>query len=239
MHNINNNKTARLKEIHSRLELMAKNDKLWLWQDSLSPNKRPPLFFGHLKKLDLTSSFIELTPADQFHFKPEQNINILCSISFTYFQSPIKHLSSHSLLLPIPKTLSILSQDIIDNLELLSKEDEKSNMHLRQTPRTQIKKSKTIEIQKANDPMEKSLSYPFYDMSQTGAGFLVNHPSEFEAAQKVIIKSLDNKPMPKEIRGEVKSIMEMEEGHLFKVGIKFDSQKKSINKKQLKGKNDL
>jgi hypothetical protein len=229
---LDSHKITNQKDIESYIKQFYDHEKFWLWQDSLNENEKPIIHFAKLVKASIKSRIIEFRSHDKnmFNLKPEQNINILSPVNFIYLQCVIKRLESHQVILTIPNEVHLLSQEIINNWDLLPVEDELSNKHLRLTPRVQAKDSKTIGIQRAIDPMENVVEYPLYDMSQTGAGFLIKNPSEFEVNQKLIVKTLDGKSIPRKIRGEIKGIREMEDKSAFKVGIMFDIQKKSIIK---------
>ena len=229
---LDSHKIKNAKDIETNIKQFYNHDKIWLWQDSLSENEKPTIYFAKMISDNIKKSHIEFKSINQhaFQFKPEQNVNILSPNTFTYLECSIKRTESHHVILSIPKECYILSKEILDNWDLLPVENELANKHLRQTPRVQSKSEKTVGIQRATDPMERVKEYPLYDMSQTGAGFLIDHPSEFETNQKLIIKTLDGKSISRKIRGEVKAIREMEDQNSYKVGLMFDIQKKSIIK---------
>ncbi len=227
---LDSHKITNSNDIEKYIKQFYDHEKIWLWQDSLIENEKPTIHFAKLIKDNTKNMYLEFRSLDQheFQFKPEQNVNILSPVNFIYIQCSMKRFEAQQVLLNLPKEIHLLSQEIIENWELLPLENELANKHLRLTPRVQSKQSKTIGIQRAIDPMEKIVEYPLYDMSQTGAGFLIDHPSEFEINQKLIIKTLDGKNIARKIRGEVKGIREMENQKTFKVGLMFDVQKKSI-----------
>jgi hypothetical protein len=227
---LDSHKITNQKDIEIYIKQFYSHKKIWLWQDSLSENEKPTIHFASLIKDNIKKNHLEFKSIDQHTLllKPEQNVNILSPYNFAYFQSSIKSFDSHHVILSIPKGCFILSQEVIDDWDLLPIENELANKHLRQAPRVQSKLSKTIGIQRATDPMERVIEFPLYDMSQSGAGFLIDHPSEFEINQKLIIKTLDGKSITQKIRGEVKGIREMEDQKSYKVGLMFDIQKKSI-----------
>ncbi|MBT7611095.1 MAG: hypothetical protein HN576_15145 [Bacteriovoracaceae bacterium] len=227
---LNSHRVFNTQDIERYIRQFYDHDKIWLWQDSLNKNEKPIIHFAKLIKENIKSRHIEFRSIEQhiLNLKPEQSVNILSPTSLIYFQCAIKRLESYQMMLNSPKEIFLLTQEIVNSWNLLPAEDELANKHLRQAPRVQAKISKRIGIQRAIDPMERVIEYPLYDMSQTGAGFLISHPSEFEVNQKLIIKTLDGKAIARKIRGEIKGIREMEDKNSFKVGIMFDTQEKSI-----------
>lgn len=217
-------------EKQSILSQLQFHEKIWLWQDNLKDQGSPVVYFGRLPGNYEISSYIEFRAINnqKFSFKPEQKLKVLSPDNFAYLECDIKDSNSEMVIVSIPKNIYSVSKDIVENWDLIPIEDEESNRHLRKSPRMMANGTKTIGVRRATDPLEETLNFPLYDMSQTGAGFLVENPSEFEVNQKLIVRTLDGKVIPRKIWGEVRGIREMEELGCYKVGLMFDIQKKSI-----------
>lgn len=207
--------------------LKAREEKVWLWQESLEDFEKPLVHFGSLFKYDDTKGIGEIKPTseDGFTFRPEMEINLYCPGYTLWFKFESREVRERKVTFNRPDRMSKLDPEFIQQLELIEIENEKENMHMRQAPRRQAKGEKRVGVQKATDPLERIREYHLYDMSKSGAGFIVDNPALYERGQKIILLSLDGKALDVPLRGRIMGVRQMDDDEQFKVGIMFDTQK--------------
>ena len=209
--------------------LKANEEKVWVWQESLDEDEKPLVHFALLYAYDDIKGVGGLKPTTEegFNFRPEVEINLYSAGYTFWFKFAPKEVRDRKVTFSRPERLSRLDNEFIESLELIEIENEEANMHMRQTPRMQAKGDKKVGVQKATDPLERIREYPLYDMSQTGAGFLVDNPALYERGQKIILKTMSGKKLDAPLRGRIMSVRQMDDDEEFKVGIMFDTQKRS------------
>ena len=208
--------------------LQIKEEKVWVWQESLDADGKPLVHFAIVFSYDGNKDLGELKPTTEegFYFKPEMEINLYSPQLTLWFKFFPKEAREEKVSFTRPERLSRLDNEFIESLELIEVENEEANMHMRQTARMKAKGNKKVGVQKAVDPFEKVREYPLYDMSQNGAGFLVDNPALYEQGQKIILRTMNGKKLDAPLRGRIMSVRQMDDEE-FKVGIMFDVQKRS------------
>ncbi len=209
--------------------LKANQEKVWVWQDSLDEDEKPLVHFGILFAYDDHKGQGSLRPTSEegFNFRPEVEINIYSPGYTFWFKFAPREARDRKVTFNRPERLSLLDNEFIESLELIEIENEEANMHMRQTQRMKAKGDKRVGVQKATDPLERIREYPLYDMSQTGAGFLVDNPALYERGQKIILRTMNGKKLDTALRGRIMGVRQMDDDEEFKVGIMFDVQTRS------------
>ncbi|MCO4793851.1 MAG: PilZ domain-containing protein [Bacteriovoracaceae bacterium] len=205
----------------------ANEEKVWIWQDSLDEEEKPLVHFGLLIKYDDIKGVGEFKPTTEegFNFRPELEINVYSPGFMLWYKFYPKETRDRKVTFSRPPQLSKLDSEFVQSLELIEIENEQENMHMRQTPRMQAKGNKRVGVQKANDPLERLREYALYDMSQTGAGFIVDNPALYERGHKVVLLTMNGKKLDSPLRGRIMAVRQMDDDEEFKVGVMFDVQK--------------
>jgi hypothetical protein len=213
-------------EIHSFFRVLSQSrDKIWLWQKELVDGKRL-VQYGVVKKVDLIKKVIHVSPCSSkgFKFLTLEEYFFYDSQKSLAFKFKARELTTDMMVVPIPQNIHKLSSDFLKNVELVEVENEEQFKHLREAPRVQPKSDQFVSLtRESSDGTQPKLEiFPLYDISQGGMGFKIDDPSEFDLAEVVEVKFINENPVPKEMIGDVVSIRQDEErNNEFKVGVKF------------------
>lgn len=214
-------------EIYGVLKSMAqRKEKLWAWQakDEKGGQSRP-VHYAIIRKVDPIKKTIEIVANNSsgFRFVAGKDLFLYSTIKGIALKIVMREYDPFYITFTTPARLNVLSKDFLTNIELVEKEDENSNKHKRNVPRIRPKADQIVAINKLSMATGSMRFYHLYDISQTGMGMMVDDPAEFELGEKIEVLSINNKDLPKVLKGEVVAIRQMNEetDDSFKVGVKF------------------
>ncbi len=210
--------------------LVARNDKVWLWQKNI-PGKGRPIHYGFLRIVDDTKNILEFRPlrTNSFKFQAKEEIFIYAESETITFKQTMRESTSQLLRCSIPKELFVLPRQMFEKLQVIEKENEADNLHKRKIPRKVAQNGQVAGLVRTNGTTIKSFknllveSYMLHDISTGGMAFLIDDPGEFNEKEGVALVSIDGKLIAKPLVGEVRSIRKMDNDlDQFKVGVKFE-----------------
>lgn len=213
-------------EIYGILKSMSqRKEKLWSWQVKNENDSKRSVHYAIIRKVDPIKKTIEIVPNNSsgFRFKPGQDLFLYSTQKGIALKINIREFDPFYITFTTPSRLNVLSKDFLTNIELVEKEDESSNKHKRNVPRIRPKADQIVTIKKLALAGGAMKFYQLYDISQTGMGMVVDDPAEFELMEKIEVLAINNKDLPKVLKGEVVAIRQMgdEGSDQFKVGVKF------------------
>lgn len=215
------------KEITDDLEIIdllkvisSKKEKVWIWQNSGDRL----VFHAHIKKIDQLSKLIHLYPTATkgFSFNGRENIFLYSSEKLLATKLNIREVDSDYIIFSLPKKIMRVSENFVDGLEFVEKENEDAHIHERTHDRNPIQGEKFIKVHFSDHPPAKGKIYSLNDISKSGMSFKVDDVGEFHKGDMIEASEMNGKPLSPYLKGEVMSVRELpDSGKLFKVGIKF------------------
>ncbi len=204
-------------------------EKLWIWQENKeNPNQRS-IHLCTIRKVDVLGKLVWLGPLNQSQFSFNES-----SSDFFLF-SKIKNMAIRIqareklpdlISFPLPSKLNALSEGFAEKLNLVEKENEKENQHLRQLPRKQAVGKQTIQGQIQGENHQRIFN--LYDISAGGLAIKWDDPGHFKKDDIITIFSINESKLKNPITGQVVSVREVSKEDsgdqtdgFFKIGVKF------------------
>lgn len=216
-------------EIYGVLKGMAaRKEKLWSWQskDKEDVGNRP-VHYALVRKVDPIKKTIEIVPNNTtgFRFRADRDLFLYSTQKGIALKIKIRELDPFYITFSTPPRLNVLSKDFLTNIELVEKENEAANKHKRGVPRVRPRAMQTVTINKFSGEQKMMRFLQLYDISAGGMGMVVDDPAEFEVGEEIEVLSINDKELPKVLKGQVMAIRQMTDDEMmsdqFKVGIKF------------------
>lgn len=204
---------------------LQRKEKLWLWQKADDEASQRIVHYGIVKKIDPFKKLIELRPNNSTGFKftdDKAPIFLYSSKRCVALKTLMREYTPDFISFSFPKLLNAIKGDLLQNLQLVEKENESLHVHERQAPRVQAKGTQFIGMKRILEGhLSPLLTYELYDISQGGMAFEVYDPAEFAIADKIQVLSIDGKPLPKTLHGKVVSVRQLPDADIFKIGVQF------------------
>lgn len=210
---------------------MQRKEKLWTWQSAGDQKEKRVVHYSIVKKVDPFKKSVELKPNNRsgFRFKSGDEIFLFSKIRSIAIKLKVREMGPEFIVLSLPAKLNLIHGDFLKNIELIEKENEGANKHLRAAPRMQTNEEQLVALRRKRPSDSEYCPLEFYelhDMSQGGFSFYVNDPAEFTVGDYVQMESLNGKELKVIIEGRIASVRVLEqENDLFKVGVAFQKSK--------------
>lgn len=206
---------------------MQRKEKLWTWQTISGPGNKRVVHYSIVKKVDPLRKIIELKPNNKsgFRFDSKSEIFLFSKVRSIAIKLKVREMGADFIILALPQKLNLIHGDFLKNIELVEKENEQANKHLRQVPRVVAQEEQLLGLRRSSSEEQSTAPLEFFalhDMSQGGLSFHVSDPAEFSVGDFVVIEHLNDKELKNKLRGRVASLRLLEESQdLFKVGVAF------------------
>lgn len=206
---------------------MQRKEKLWTWQTISGAGNKRVVHYSIVKKVDPLRKIIELKPNNKsgFRFDSKTEIFLFSKVRSIAIKLKVREMGAEFIILALPQKLNLIHGDFLKNIELVEKENEQANKHLRQVPRVVAQEEQLLGLRRSGLEEQSTAPLEFFalhDMSQGGLSFYVSDPAEFSVGDFVVIEHLNDKELKSKLRGRVASLRLLEEGQdLFKVGVAF------------------
>lgn len=210
---------------------MQRKEKLWTWQSTAELKGKRVVHYSIVKRVDPLKKLIELKPNNRsgFRFTSGDEIFLFSKIRSIAIKLKVREMGPEYIVLALPAKLNLIHGDFLRNIELVEKENEGANKHLRAVPRLQANEEQLVGVRRssASESDYRPLEfYELHDMSQGGLSFHVSDPAEFTVGDYVQIDHLNGKELKARIEAKVASVRVLEEADdLFKVGVAFQKAK--------------
>ena len=206
-----------------------KKEKLWLWQENKeNPNERS-IHLCTIRKVDALNGVVWLGPLSQSQFSFQESSSdffLFSKVKNMAFRFKAREKRPDLISLPLPKKLNALTDGFAEKLNLIEKENEADNQHLRLVPRKQAVGKQTIQGKLEGENHQRL--FQLYDISAGGLAIKWDDPGHFKKDDMITIYSINETTLKNPLKGLVVSVREMppsEEGGndegFFKVGVKF------------------
>lgn len=211
-------------EIVELLMMAMRNEDKWaIWQEEKGTVRGQPFCWGRIigikgGNLEFKLEYVRKVRINKSNhtFVYGYNENIICKL-------PIMRVGLNFLIVPIPKELLRVEVNYLEKRNIISQADEKKFMIQRAEKRSKSEGDSFTEFNKTGFHDNKSQKFHLYDLSPHGMSFLLHSSEGFEVENEIAIDHINKKLFDPPLRGEIRSIKEMDDGQ-FKVGVFFKTQ---------------
>jgi len=200
-------------------------NKYAVWQEENGSARGQPFCWGKIIGLKDDTIELKLEYVKKVRINKDSPVYIFSYKNKIVFKLPIDVMGLNLLIIKIPKEVLKVEDDYLEKKSVISKEDEKKFMIQRAEKRSKSEGDNFTQFKKTGLYNNKSLKVRLYDLSPNGMSFLVTNPEGYEVEENINILFINQKAFDPPLKGEIRSVREMDDGH-FKIGIQFKTQSK-------------